>query len=215
MKQAVLYEVINKVTNNKYIGVTTIGLKQRWNVHFYRMKNGSLSKIFCEDFRLYGKDSFVIKEIERGDLDLMFSKEKELSKNKKEYSYNVVIGGKGSDVMKEINLIHTEKLKNDQEYRREFSQKASSRLIGHKVSDETRLKLSIAHKGKKMPQEFKQKRSLKYSGEGNPNVVYFLNQQNGIYYSSKDIENYFGRCIGHIRKMFREKNPLLNNFVKC
>ena len=209
---AILYEILNKANGKRYIGVTSTLLRTRWASHLYRLRNGKFTKEIQEDFNFYGENAFVVNILEEGDEDLMYEKEELYSVG---CDYNIIVGGRSSKARSQASRIHTDRIKNDEEYRKSFSKKVSLALLGHKHSEETKEKISLAKKGKKMSEEFKKNRSIKHSGEGNPNTVYFLNLTTGIYYTSKEIEYYFDKCIGHIRKMFRENNPLLKDFVKC
>jgi len=211
---AILYQILNKANGKKYIGVTSDKFYRRKAVHLYRLRNNLLSGDMQKDFNTYEESCFVFSELENGELDKLFQKE-ELCTNSGDYEYNRIVGGRSSVSKAQASSFHTNKLKTDENYKLDFCKKISLGLMGHKVSDETKIKMSALKKGRKMSDKFKKDRSIKYSGEGNPNTVYFLNVNTGIYYATKDIENYFGMCISHIRKLFRQKNQLLNNFVKC
>jgi len=214
---AILYEIINKFNGLKYIGATTTKLSSRWNCHLYRFRKNKASFKIQNDYNNYGKDCFIIKELEFGEKDYIFNREKELSKDYIQYGYNCVSGGIGADVMKERYDIHRNKLKNDDNYRKNFCKKVSKGLIGRKHSEDTIRKISISHKGIKWSDSRKNERSVKYSGENNPNhgnYSIYLNIETGIYYETPELYNYFGKTKSGINWLKKIGNYEISKFVK-
>ena len=214
MKEGFLYEIINKFNNKKYVGVTSMKLSSRWSVHLYRLRKGIANSKIQGDFLKYGEDAFLIKKIKSGNIKDLYLEEEKLTKNK-EYEYNIIIGGNSPESKKEMYECYVEKLNNDKEFKAKCFKKISDSLKGKKHSEKTKLKISKTKIGKKMPDGFAEKRAIQYKGENNPNAVYFLNLNTGIYYSSYDIAKHFSLNIGTIRRKIRESNFLLKDFIRC
>lgn len=214
---AILYEIVNKINGLKYIGATTTRLSSRWNCHVYKLRKNKASWKIQNDYNIYGKDCFVINQLEIGEKDYIFGREKELSKDYVKYGYNCVIGGLGSDYMKECSNIHVNRLKNDINYRDKYRKKVSNGLMGRKYSQETLSKMSISHKGIKWDESRKNERSIKYSGENNPNYgnySIYLNIETGIYYETPEVHKYFGKTKHGISCLRKSGNYEISKFVK-
>lgn len=145
---AILYQILNKANNKKYIGVTDDKFYRRKAVHLYKLRRNSAPQVIQDDFNLYGEKSFVFTEIETGDLDYLLKKEEECTETGS-YEYNTIVGGNSSRARKEASLCHIKKIKTDDKYRDDLSKKISSSLKGHKVSLETRMKMSALKRGEK------------------------------------------------------------------
>jgi len=214
---AILYEIVNKVTNNRYIGVTTMTLKQRWNVHIYKLRHKiATQKIQCA-FNEYGESSFVINCIKTGDLEDMLLIEKELTKETVINGYNTIIGGGDSDERKSSAKIFRQQLNDNSILMKNYLTKISNGNKGKVVSKESRKKMSESKMGKKWENKHKENRSKLYSGIGNPNYGNFklyLNTSTGVYYTTPELLLFIGvRNIG-LNKLFNKNDTRVNNFIK-
>lgn len=101
-----LYQYKNKVTGNKYYGITE-NLKRRCATHRHRAKSGDKTK-FYDAVRRYGWDNFELEVLAEGDKESMAAKEIELITNDPD-CYNLHKGGhigfdvrtKGPEAVKE------------------------------------------------------------------------------------------------------------------
>lgn len=58
----VIYKITNKINGKVYIGQTIQNLPRRWAEHIY--KSGKINKPLYNSIKKYGKESFIIKEID-------------------------------------------------------------------------------------------------------------------------------------------------------
>ena len=139
----IIYKITNKINQMVYIGITKRPLMVRWQAHI------NLTSSKCKLFKLheaikeFGKDNFDIIQIASAnsvdELDNLERHFINLYNCKFPNGYNMTIGGKGSS-----GHVLTE------EQRKKNIDALKNRLP---ISEETRLKLSKAHKGKKMSKE--------------------------------------------------------------
>jgi len=123
VEHGILYEIVNKINNKKYIGVTyakTINI--RWSGHKTCMKSKNNSRPLYISMRKYGIDNFemnvLMKDVPENYLNILeqfWIKELDLTNRNK--GYNLAIGG------------HVNK--------------------GFKMSEDVKVKMSLAHKGEK------------------------------------------------------------------
>lgn len=169
MKMAILYEILNKITLQRYIGVTIQKLNIRWSRHLYLLRNGTATEKMQKAFDEYGEVCFCIKKIKEGDRVAMLLLEKELTKETVISGYNTIIGGGDSEERRASSLIFREKLKVNPIYAKEFYKKVGNSNRGNKMSEEAKAKMSDSKIGKKWKEEHRLNRSVLYSGGGNPN----------------------------------------------
>ena len=212
MKTAILYEITNTLNGGKYIGVTTLRLKERWAVHLYKLRHNIAPTKIQEDFNKYGEAAFCIKEIKRGELYEMLILEKELTKETVINGYNSIIGGGDSEERKGASLVFRKYLKDNPTEAFIFYKRIRDSNIGKKHSEDTKAKMSVAKKGKLWSDEYKTNRSKAYSGNGNPNYgnyKIYLNNQTGIFYTTPELQSYLG-VKSKINKVHSSK---LSNFI--
>lgn len=141
-----VYKITNLITHKVYIGLTTRGIKKRWQDHVNAANNRS-STVLHNSIRKYGTDNFFIEVIEEcPDFETMIAREIHWIQ---EYNsirpngYNITAGGQGS-----LGLRPTD------EQRRQMS----IRRQGRPLSPETRMKLSKASTGRRhLPFELRPK----------------------------------------------------------
>lgn len=97
-----VYQIINKINNKKYIGITSRSLNKRFNEHKKHLNCG-IAKAIVK----YGEENFYIEKIEEcKDWDNLLEREKFwISKINPEY--NQTLGGEGL-----LGFNHTEETKN-------------------------------------------------------------------------------------------------------
>jgi len=161
----IVYKITNKVNNKFYIGVTTGDLKRRLRNHF--QKTG---KYLSAAIKKYGKKNFIIEQIDSA------KSNKELDKKEIQYikklnpHYNLTEGGRTffnhneqtkkaiSEYQMVAKLGNTYRL--GKAFTKEQRQKISNSLkgnsnrlgkTGHKLTIETRKKMSKAKSGDQNP----------------------------------------------------------------
>jgi len=135
MINGIIYQAINKINNKKYIGYATTTLARRKAMHKCSAKRGSKNH-FHKGLRKWGIDNFEWNVIQKNvsDIDLLKRFEKNYIALLRP-EYNETAGGEGSHGFKmPIEAIEKTRLAN----------------LGSKRSEETRLKMSLARKGKKL-----------------------------------------------------------------
>ena len=140
----IIYSITNNVNNKVYVGKTTKTINERFDCHINTSKYGSQT-YFHKALRKYGKNNFTISIIEDSIFCETTLNEREIfwiEKLKPEY--NMTLGGEGSTG----RILSVES-------RTKMSLKAKQR-IRKPHSEETKLKISKAHKGKTFSEERKQ-----------------------------------------------------------
>ena len=167
----VVYKITNLINNKIYIGQTISDVKYRWWAHCKPSKRNG--QVISRAIQKYGKDNFTFEVIDSAlNIDELNNKEtywiEYYNSRDKEKGYNVAFGG-GNRAMPEetkqkLSKVNSGKKKPpiSDEHRRKLSEAAKKRTmrqetkdkiskshIGVKPSEETRVKLSLAKKGKK------------------------------------------------------------------
>lgn len=169
-KKCGIYCIENTVNNRKYIVYTMNCFGDRFDNHMYMLKNGKHhSKLFQEDFNIYGESSFkyiIIEEIDKDthDIEYFCKKEKYYIElyNSVSDGYNVSTGGKAG----------YSGVKRPPEISQMVGEINRKRLTGTHLSDNIKRKISEGNKGKVMSKESKEKIS-----KGNKNKVRTLEQR--------------------------------------
>ena len=131
---AFIYKITNIINNKFYIGYTDYSLERRFNEHQRAALYNCDNMIMHKAIRKYGIENFNIKELcyhPDSYYCLNILEPKYIKKLKPEY--NSTSGGEGI-----INFHHSQKTKD----------KIRKLNKNRKVSNETRMKMSISHKGK-------------------------------------------------------------------
>lgn len=194
-----IYKIVNKVNGKSYVGQTIHDIKTRFRNH----KHASLTQntYLYKAMRKYGYDNFTIEEIDvANNLDELNNKEiywiKQLN-TKVPNGYNIVDGGGGIK-----GYHHTETTKLLLKEKSTGNKNASGK---HNFSENAKLHISLAHKGK--PSNFKahtEESKSKLSINHSKKVMCV--ETNKIYQSciiaSKELEisNHIGKCCNGKRK---------------
>ena len=196
INQAILYQIINTVTNRKYIGVTKRRVETRFIEHLSKLKNGvHSSKKMQNDYELYGRDKFKIEVIKVSDFNEICLLEKELTKVTYLEGYNVIIGGMDLEERGNAGRVFHDKLRKNPKLMENWVSNLSKWNKGKSMSEEARKKMSEKRKGVKWDDIKKKNRSILFSGSGNPNANNFsiyLNIETGIYYNTPDLLSLIG-----------------------
>jgi len=153
-----IYKITNKINGKQYVGKTVKPILKRFISHCNSAKGGS-NQIICRAIKKYGKDSFLIEQIDTASTEKeLFQKEIEWIKKLDTYNngYNMTLGGEGQSGR--LHSIET-KLKMSKERR------------GRKVSEETKARLRLLsieywnkNRGRKSSEETKAKISKNRTG---------------------------------------------------
>ena len=194
-----IYKIVNKVNGKSYVGQTIYDIKTRFRNH--KHASHTQNTYLYKAMRKYGFDNFTIEEIDvASNLEELNNKEiywiKELN-TKVPNGYNIVDGGggvKGYHHTKKTKLICKQK------------SIGNHNAVGkHNLTDEGRLNMILAHKGK--PSTFKghtDNSKKKLSISHSKRVMCVETQMiypNCIIASQKlEISNHIGRCCNGKRK---------------
>jgi group I intron endonuclease len=162
----IVYKHTNKINNKAYIGYTSHSLEHRWIGH---IKTRNRKCAFARALKKYGTDCDVwTHEI----LETLTDSSVELAKQKEVYwiayydtyrsGYNETKGGEGPENSKISASLKNHKLSQETKEKISKSQLGEkNHNFGKQRKKETCLAISNAHKGKKLSQETKNKISLK------------------------------------------------------
>lgn len=152
----------------RYVGITCVLPEQRWGTKGSGYRENAH---FWNAIQKYGWDNFK-HEIVAKDLTLIQACKMEVDLIAKydsmnpDRGYNHTTGGNWSTPDEETRRKLSESIRRSRIKNPEISARISNSLKGHVVSEETRLKISAAHTGRKMSEEFCMKqRSRKHSPE--------------------------------------------------
>ena len=141
-----IYLITNKINNKTYVGKTMNSLKKRFYSHCYDATKRSSTTYLHRAIRKYGKDNFIIEEIEKCEDNLGFREMFWISKLKPKY--NQTLGGDGGI----LGYSHTK------DTRKLLSLKRKGKFVGHKNSfynqthtEEQKEKWSKMRKGQPSP----------------------------------------------------------------
>ena len=139
-----VYKVTNKENGKIYIGITSQGVTTRWHKHCSDGLYSNSNFPIHNAIRKYGKDNFQVEVIETiedsTDYDQLKEREiywiKEFNSYNREVGYNLTLGGDGT-----FGRFHSEETKD----------KIRQKALGRKVSEESKLKMSLSsHKPKRV-----------------------------------------------------------------
>lgn len=132
-----LYVITNSVNARVYVGITTKLLKYRWREHL-KDAEGGVDRALYRAMRRYGADKFSIHAVGSADTweDLCLKEVNLIRWFKRKNCYNMTDGGEGNPGCPKSP---------------ETREKIRQKHLGKTLSDEHRMKLSVAKLGKKMP----------------------------------------------------------------
>lgn len=161
-----IYKITNKINGKIYVGLTKATVQRRWYQHCYRAKqNDKHGSIIDTAIAKYGKENFIVECLDTADShEELNEKEQYWIKqlNAVENGYNILPGGgqpspksqsKEANEKRSMSLklaYQTGKRKSTKGIKRsaEDCRKISEGQKGRIHSDETRLKMSLAQKGR-------------------------------------------------------------------
>lgn len=160
-----IYAIRNKKNNKKYIGVSRDVYKRK-KEHFYKLGRGRhVNRLLQGDYDLYGVSAFEFTVLKKAPIDKLFDMEKEYIKRYNSFGggYNLTTGGDGThghvvseETRKRLSLMNTGE--NNPNWGRKLSREHKEALI-----KATKSRPSY-WKGKKLPQEMKDKISKAHMG---------------------------------------------------
>ena len=158
----IIYKITNLINSKVYIGQTRYSLAHRWSAH---CRTRSHSTALTAAIQKYGRENFK-KEILNtyNDLESLNIAEREAIKEYNSLSpngYNLTIGG---DVTP-----HTEMTKKKLSLSKLGDKNP---MFNKKHSEEHKLKISMALKGRKRPEHVKQKLKLNHNPKSNLNLTH-------------------------------------------
>ena len=147
MKISGIYKIINKINSNFYIGSST-DIQSRWYRHKLDLMRGvHPNKHLQNSWNKYGKDNFEFSIIELCNINECIKREQYyIDTLHPEYNILQIAGSS-------IGYKHT-----PQELERLSNRKMGNKnLLGFIFSEESKIKMSESHKGKKLSEETRQK----------------------------------------------------------
>lgn len=148
----IIYKITNKITNKSYIGYTKRSIEQRWHQHCADASKCPSTRKFYNAIRKYGSDCWSLEVIDTA-IDVSEAKLKEvqyIAENKTyDHGYNSTRGGDGNNgivMSQESNRKRSAKLTGVKK-----SASTVEKFRQRRQSDETKKKISLAHKGKSKP----------------------------------------------------------------
>lgn len=164
-----IYKITNIINNKIYIGYTSKTLEERFKNH---CKKTSGCIYISRAIQKYGKNNFTIELLEESDNKDYIINEREtywinyFHSNDKDIGYNIGLGGIGGDNISnnsnknEILQQISKSMKSLYEKEPLRKELIRERMKHFKHTEETKEKLSLAHKGEKKSEETKEKLSL-------------------------------------------------------
>ena len=197
----IVYKITNKINGKIYIGQTIQGLSKRWNGHVH---NNASNSAISSAIKKYGSENFTIESLVE-----CFSVE-EMNQNERFFikaldtiapnGYNLKPGGAQGGPLSEASKLKISMTKKG---------KPSNRLGWHH-SEASNLKNSIAHLGRKMSDDSKQKLSKTNTGKTKPKIAIdkikkpvICNETGIIYPSVKEAGAAFGVVDKAIRRVLK------------
>lgn len=156
-----IYQIQNTINQKRYIGLTAKDLHKRWTAH-RNMAKAKPNRVLYDAINKYGIDNFIFEVLETFEdisFDELLTKEVEYIKKYNSFTpggYNMTLGGEGT-------IGH----KLSEESRRKMSESRTGKKR-QPFSEEHKVKIGLAHKGKKISEAHKDIISQKFSGKGNP-----------------------------------------------
>lgn len=167
----IVYKITNKTNGKCYIGITTCGLSQRWAKHCSTARCSG-KKVFHRAIRKYGAENFIVESIDNTakSLEELYSKEKEYIKQYNTFDshqgYNCTDGGELFIMTSEERLKRSKRMlgrKLSEETKRKISE--TKKLNPTIITDEYRKKISETSKGRIFSPESIEKRAQKLRGQ--------------------------------------------------
>jgi len=152
----VAYLITNKVTGERYVGITSHSANRRWSAHCAEATNGS-HRLLPSAIRRYGAHCFAVSVIATGlDADGLKRVEPLLIKQHRSRAprgYNMTDGGEGTNGLthSEGSILKISMASRGRRHSEATKAKMSAAHTGKRLCESHRAKMSAAHMGKKMP----------------------------------------------------------------
>jgi len=162
-----IYEATNLINHKRYIGQTIQTLEERKGTHEYDAVNRQRDFVFYRAIRKYGFNNFqwriigyckTKKQLDKAEIACI----EFYQSNNPIYGYNSTIGGTGGAIRSGMKCSDSMKRKIGEANRGRIVGEAEremkrQQMLGTKLSEETKRRMSEARKGQKRSEESKQK----------------------------------------------------------
>ncbi len=166
-----VYVAVNTNNQKRYVGITTLSIKKRWNKHLSDSRKPNPKSIFHRALKKYGESAFIFEIIEECSCqDSLNAAEIAWISRLNSTSpsgYNMTTGGGGVSGFKmtpEFCKAVGDRVRGTR-VSQEQKDRQSALMKGRKASDETKLKLSAARRGRAHSPETKMKISASNLGK--------------------------------------------------
>ena len=146
-----IYEIVNKVSGRRYIGMTKNSLWQRFASHKHAAKSGKKSRLY-DAMRSYGIDNFEINFLEKFDTKQDCCEREIFLIAEGENLYNLASGGEGGFAVRNV-----------EEWKKKLRKARVGRkpALGMKHTDENKKFFAECNKRKKLLYDFNLPKSFK------------------------------------------------------
>ena len=196
-----IYLIENKITSEKYVGYTSLSLKERFTKHKYNAISGGETYLY-RAMRKYGIENFTIICLQE---DGNLNEDEPRWINHINPEYNMTKGGEGGDTSASPNFIKSMKEYHQNKPSYEY---ATYGFENKNHTQETKDKQSLARKSywENISEEERNLRSSKISGSKNP--MYGKTPKNSIqvtvddikYKSKTEASRTLGKCWSKIER---------------
>lgn len=139
-----IYKIVNNINGKTYIGQTKEGFQRRYYLHDWKLRNNIHDNFHLQSsFNKYGDTHFTFEIVEIiDDVKLLDEREKYWIQYYRKICkcYNVQDGGQPESLHRYIT----------DEQRKYVGELNRQRMLGSKLSEETKRKMSESHKGKRI-----------------------------------------------------------------
>lgn len=136
-----IYKITNTITGDFYIGKTSKTKEQRFKKHIYNASYG-IDTYLYRAIRKYGKDNFIIEEVENQLNNLSIDKREKFWIDNLNPKYNMTKGGEGGDTSKSLKFIESVKAYHSKRTPESY---ATYGMLGKKFPEEAKKKVSKAN----------------------------------------------------------------------
>jgi group I intron endonuclease len=167
-----IYLITNSKNGKRYVGLTTRSIAERWAEHLEDARGCRSRRALALAIRKYGVEAFSVEQIaEADDWDSLCAAEIELIDSlgtKAPNGYNMTDGGEGVIGLCAESLERMRKKCRQLRHSDETKMKIGAAGRGRKVSEEAKAKISAGHTGKVLSQEHRDKLSAAKLGKKMP-----------------------------------------------
>lgn len=172
-----IYLIKNLVTNDTYVGYTSLSLKERFQKHLYNHVSGQT--YLYRAMRKYGTDNFSIEILKE---DGTYEDEKYFIESMKP-TYNMTMGGEGGYTADSINFKMSMKEYHSKKDSKDY---ATYGMLGKKHSEENKRKMSKIKKEYWNDEQKKAAAAERIKGKNNP--MYGKSPKNSVQITVDGVE---------------------------